>query len=869
MLSSVFSRLVAWCVRWRWLVLVVSLLLSACAVTFAAKTLVMNTDTDALFDANIPFRVADEAYNKQFPEDIDLIVVVIDGPSKLAAVQAADKLAAELSLRANLFRSVRAPEGSDFFAHNGFLYLSLSELEDLSARLSQAQPMLGAVTSDRSARGLFSMLGLAFTAAAEGEEAAVGLAPAVGQAADVVNDVVEGKNRALNWSVLLGGLAPGGEQARAFVLTQPRLDTESLRQGGEASAFIRDVAKKNGLTPENGYRVRLTGDVPLSDEEFASLEEGSGVSGLTAVVLVTVLLIAAVGSLPIVGAVVVTLIIGFLLTVGWAAASVGEINLISVAFAIMFLGIAVDFAIQFCLRYRDERRGHVDVAGALRSTGGLMTNALLLAAVTTALGFFSFLPTAYRGVAQLGVIAGGGMLIAVLLTFTVLPALLSLVRGKPPAQPVGYTWAAPFNHWLLRRRKLVLGVSAGLCVLSLAVLPRLNFDFDPLRLKDPNSESMSTILELMDDPWSTPNTLNVLAKTPDDARALANKLGNLPEVRQVMTVFDFVPDDQQQKLGVLDDMALWLGPALDVQSTAPVPTDDEIAASAQDARNRAQIFLDKDAGKPETAVLREAAKRFIAAVDRLLADPDHSKRAALSPALTSGLDSVLKPLRDGLNAQYVSIDALPPDVKTSWIAQDGRYRIQVFPSGNVRDVATLKKFLTAVRTLAPDASGPPAIIYETGRLVTNAFAVAAALALTSITLLLFIVLRRVADVARVLAPLLLAAVLTLGTCAAFNFPLTFANIIALPLLLGIGVAFPIYLVTAWREGDGLLLTSPAGRGMLYSALTTASAFGSLALSSHPGTAGMGILLTMALVYTLLTTLLMLPSLLGEAPKRAK
>jgi predicted RND superfamily exporter protein len=137
------------------------------------------------------------------------------------------------------------------------------------------------------------------------------------------------------------------------------------------------------------------------------------------------------------------------------------------------------------------------------------------------------------------------------------------------------------------------------------------------------------------------------------------------------------------------------------------------------------------------------------------------------------------------------------------------------------------------------------------------------LALIGITTLLFAILRRPADVGRVMAPLLLAGLLTLGTCAAMNFPLNFANIIALPLLLGVGVTFPIYLVSAWRDGEELLLTSPAGRGMFYSALTTGSAFGSLMLSQHPGMASMGALLTMSLAYTLLATLLFLPALLGR------
>ncbi|TAL03511.1 MAG: hopanoid biosynthesis-associated RND transporter HpnN [Rhodospirillaceae bacterium] len=868
MLNALIRRLVDICARRRWIVLAVSVSLAAGAAVFAANVLRINTDTDALFDADLPFRVADDAYDRQFPADTDLIVAVIDGPSKIAASRAADRLAADLTQRTDLFRTVRAPEGGPFFAHNALLYLSPSELEELSARLAQAQPLLGAITADRSARGLFHMIALAFNAAAEGDAAAAGLAPAAAQTADVIDATLDGKPKAMNWSVLLSGLAAGDEKPRAFVLLQPRLDMEALEQGGDASAAVRATAVADGLTPARGFRVRLTGSVPLSDEEFATLKQGTGLSGVAAVVLVTVLLTAALGALRLVGAVVITLLMGLLLTMGWAAAAVGEINLISVAFAVMFVGIAVDFAIQFCMRYRAERRVHSNTEAALAATGATMANPLLLAAIATALGFFSFLPTAYRGVAQLGVIAGGGMIIALILSFTALPALIAIVRGKADAVPVGYLWAAPLNRWLVRRRMLVLVVAALFGGAALVALPRLTFDFDPLKLKDPTTESMSTVLDLMGDPWSTPNTLNVLVSTPEAARAMADKLGALPEVREALTVFDFVPEDQEQKLASIDDLSLWLGPALQVNSTAAPPSRDDIINAAQEARARAQAFLEGGTSGPDNealAPLRDAAKSFIAAVDRLLAAPDHSVLDGLSPALASGLDDVLEPLRNGLQAQTVTMNDLPEDLRASWIAKDGRYRIQVFPKADGRDVTALADFLAAVRRVAPDASGPPATIYESGRIVTHAFATAAALALVSITGLLFVVLRRPADVGRVLAPLLLAGLLTLGTCAAIGFPLNFANIIALPLLLGVGVTFPIYLVTAWRDGEGLLLTSPSGRGMLFSALTTAAAFGSLALSRHPGTAAMGELLAMALGYVMLTTLFMLPALLGAPP----
>ena len=748
MLTQLAQRLVAFCVRWRWGVLVAALAMAVGAAAYAVQFLQINTDVDALFDDSLPFRQADTAYDRQFPADIDLIVAVIDGPSKLDAIRAADRLAARLKQRPDAFCAVRTPEGGPFFAREGLLYLSLEELDDLSARLAAAQPLLGAITADRSARGLFRMMELGFEAARAGDPAATGLAPAVNQAAEVIAAIVDGTVKPMNWSSLLGDLTPSGGDARAFVLAQPRLDMESLRQGGAASALLRQIAVDAGITPGNGYRLRLTGTVPLSDEEFATVQEGTGKAGIVALVLVTVLLFAALGSLRLVTVVVTTLIVGFFVTVGWATLSVGEINLISVAFAVMFVGIAVDFGIQFCLRFREEFRKGAEPGRALSATGGIMVRPLLLAATATALGFFAFLPTDYRGVAQLGMIAGGGVIVAVGMSFTLLPALVAMVRGGILEESVGYLWAAPLNRWLVRKRAPVLITAGLLAILALAELPRLTFDFDPLRLKDPATESMSTVLDLMGDPWATPNVLNVLTKTPEEAHAVADKLAALPQVRETLTIFDFVPLDQDDKLMVLDDLSLWLGPTLSAAPAGPPPAREDVAAAGSSARDSAKLFL-QDV-KSETA-LRGAAQRFVSVTDRLLSAPD-GVFDRLSPALVSGIDEALKPLRDGLQAQLVTVDDLPEDLRASWISQDGRYRVQALPQAHGRDVNAMITFLNAVRAVEPDAMGPPVTIYETGRMVTNAFASAAAMSVVSITILLFVVLRHPGDVARVLAP---------------------------------------------------------------------------------------------------------------------
>jgi predicted RND superfamily exporter protein len=220
-----------------------------------------------------------------------------------------------------------------------------------------------------------------------------------------------------------------------------------------------------------------------------------------------------------------------------------------------------------------------------------------------------------------------------------------------------------------------------------------------------------------------------------------------------------------------------------------------------------------------------------------------------------------------MQAGPVTLADLPAELRRDWVAADGRARVEAFPSGDANDNVTLERFVAAVGQLAPEATGAPVSIQESGRTIVRAFVEAGAWALLSIVVLLALVLRRARDVLLTVAPFILSGLATLAICAAIGLPLNFENIIALPLLFGIGVAFSIYFVMAWREGRGDLLQSSLTRAVIFSALTTGTAFGSLWLSHHPGTSSMGKLLALSLCCTLVSALLFLPALLGEPPAR--
>ena len=542
----------------------------------------------------------------------------------------------------------------------------------------------------------------------------------------------------------------------------------------------------------------------------------------------------------------------------------GPFNLISVAFIPLFVGLGVDFGIQLCVRFRAERLEHPAIPAALVRAGRSLGGSLALAAAAVTLGFLAFLPTNYVGVSELGIIAGVGMVFALLLALTLLPALLTLLRPRDQGLEVGWRALKPVDDYLVGHRRTVLWAFVGAMAVSIALLPFVRFDFNPFHLRDPRGEAMSTLNDLFRDPQENPNTIDVLAPSAPAADALARRIDALPQVAQTVTLDNFVPDDQPAKLAAIQDADSLLDTTLNPFVTTPPPGDAETAQALRAAAAALSTAAAHAAGAPA-----DHARRLSADLARLAAGPPEL-RARAGETVTAPLDVLLGQVRALLTAEPVTAASLPAGIRADWLSPvTGQARIQVSPRGDANDNATLVRFSRAVQAVAPDASGAPISIQGAGDTIAGAFLRAGALSLVAITLLLFAALRDAKEVAFTLAPIVLSVFLTLGTCVVIGQPINFANIIAFPLLVGVGVAFHIYFVMAWRAGQGELLQSSLARGVLFSALTTGAAFGSLMLSSHPGTASMGKLLLISLFWTLVCALIFEPALLGPPGRRAE
>ena len=831
-------------------------MLATAAGFYTAHHFAITTDINKLISQNLDWRQRDNQFEEAFDRD-RTILAVVDAPTPEFTSVATKALEQKLTGDTKHFESVQPLGSGEFFEKNGLLFLPTADVGRLIGQFESAAPLIEIMAGDPSIRGLTGALETGLAGIKRGQIKLDSTERPFNLIAQTVEKVLNTGTAIFSWRELVSDKPLTDSDRRAFIEFKPVLDYNILEPGREATDAIRQAARDLNIAGEYGARVRLTGPVPIANEEFATVQDGALVNGIGTVLVVLVILWMALHSPKIIFAVFVNLFIGLSITTAVGLMMVGSLNLLSIAFAVLFVGLGVDFGIQYSVRYRSERFKSDDLRAALEKAAERSAVPLSLAAMATAAGFLSFLPTDYKGISELGAIAGVGMLVAFTSSITVLPALLNLLNPPGEKEPVGYAFLAPVDHFLEKHRVIIVVGTLLVAVAGLPLLYFLRFDFNPINLRSPKVESIATFLDLRKDPNTGANAINVMTKSEPDAKKIEAKLSKLPEVLSVRSLDSFVPEDQLAKLKLIGQGAKMLNPALNPDSIDPAPSDEENVEALKGSADS----LRKTAGdaKGPGAV---ASRRLADALSKL-AESDQATRDKTQAVFVTPLKVVLSQLKNSLQAQPISLKTLPADVVRSWQTKDGLMRVEALPRGDPNDNETLRRFASAVLAAEPTAIGGPVSILKSGDLVVKAFIEAGVWALVVISLLLWLALRRITDVLLTLVPLLVAGAVTLEICVLIELPLNFANIVALPLLLGVGVAFKIYYVTAWRSGRTNLLQSSLTRAIFFSAMTTATAFGSLWLSSHPGTSSMGKLLALSLVTTLAAVLLFQPALMGK------
>jgi len=855
-ITAFVVRAIQICAQHAWPVIGLSILLCILSAWYAATHFAMTTDVNQLISPNIPWRQREAAMEKAFPQ-FETIVAVVNAPTPELVEAASNALADRLLQQKDLFHSVQQPKGGSFFAQNGLLFESVPDLEQQMKMLTQAERLVQVLAGDPSLRGVIQTLQFGLLGVQGGQITLDAMTWPMTLGAETIEKVNAGQQASFSWHELVQGAPAKPGDLLRFLEIRATLDYSELEPGKRATDAVRKAAADLDIASKYHAQLRLTGPVPMADEEFATIKENAVLNATVTIAVVLFILWLALRWMRIILAVFACVAVGLSITAAVGMLMVGTLNLISVYFAVLFVGLGVDFGLQYSVRYRAERHEIDNLREALLHAGRRAGGPLTLAALATAAGFLSFLPTVYKGVSELGLIAGIGMLIAFATSITLLPALLSVLKPPSEPRPLGYAKLAPVDRFLARHRVPILIVTAIVVASGLPLLFWLRFDFNPINLRSPTTEAVSTYLALKNDPDSGANDIQVLEPSLAEVDRVAAQLRALPEVARALTLSSFIPPDQEQKLPLIANAAKTLLPVLNPAAPSPPPTDAQnvsMMGSTIDALNR----LAGD-GNSSGAV---AARRLATAM-AALAKADPAVRERAQEVFVQPLRIALDDLRNLLKAREITRANLPPELVSQWVTPNGQARIDVAPKGDPNNNEVLQNFARAVQAVAPNATEGPISILEARRAVVTAFIEAGACALISIGILLWITLRRFGDVLLTLVPLLLAGVVTLEICVLIDLPLNFANIIALPLLLGVGVAFKIYYIMAWREGQTNLLQSVLTRAVIFSACTTATAFGSLWFSSHPGTSSMGKLLAISLLTTMAAAALFQPVLMGK------
>ena len=327
-------------------------LLTVGLLYYTATHLVLDSDTMNMLDPDLSFRQQKVDFEKAFPQMDGILVIVIEAKESARARNAADQLTDILQQEPNLYRSLYQPGNGPFFARSGFLYLDTEELWNVDEKLTEAEPFLGVVSRDPSLRGLFSGLGKAFDYDITPHHQTL-LAKIFHGMSDTIEDQLAGRVSTNHWhDDFLDVQGTGGSAHRSFILIQPQSDYSKFQSGGDAIQRIRDIAKKLEQTTP-GLRIRLTGSVVMADEELGSVASGAGFSAVLSFVLVWILLHFGFRSARIVFSILIALIVGLVWTAAFATITIGHLNLISVTFPVLYIGLGVDFGIQFGMRYRE------------------------------------------------------------------------------------------------------------------------------------------------------------------------------------------------------------------------------------------------------------------------------------------------------------------------------------------------------------------------------------------------------------------------------------------------------------------------------------------------------------------------------------
>lgn len=838
-------------------VLIGWMVMAAVSMVLAFTSLEINTDPGKMISSDLPFRKLFSEFTQSFPANDNNFIVVVEAKNGKQAREASRSLVESFISRKDLFSDVYAPGLGEFFDQYGILYLPESEINDIVNRTKQSGALLKLLTASPNLAGLAQVLQQLSPAISAGKspDAMTGF---LQETKKTVTARIKNQAALLNWTAIVTGPV-GQEPKRWFISVKPVLDFSQIDPSEVALIEAKRIITDPEVTRSGAVKISLTGEAALNGEEFQSVTQGAALAGIVSFFLVTIVIWLGMPVARLIVPALSLLVFGFMVNIGFATIAVGSLNMISVAFAVLFIGLGIDYAIHTVLRYWEERirgRGNLPAIAAAAHHAG---PALALCTLTTSLAFLAFVPSDFVGMAQLGIIAAGGIVVALLAALSLIPAVLAKMDITPKQKHLRNVPVFPKPVW----QHLRLGTTIFTVMVAIAaivLLPDVRFDGDPVNLKDPKSPSVLAFKELLKSQPGEAYAAQIIVKDAETAEKLVPKLQQLDSVKSVRWADSFLPVRQEaklQKLRTLRDIV----PA---QRLHVKPLTPALRRKALSDIQAALLVIELSAKASDILRFEAANVRRALIVLNQPKPVSDEKLILLERDMFLQLPGLLQKLGLMSVTEALNIETLDVDIAKRYVTGDGRWRLEIIPRDDLGNEKALRAFVADIRQLAKNVTGTPVEITGAADVVSNAMKLATIVAFGLVLLVLIPVLRAAVPITLVLAPLILSALLLLAYTVIFKSPFNFANVIVLPLLLGLGVDSAIHYVMRARE-DGSrrqVVDTTTPRAVLISAMTTIGSFGTLWLSSHKGTSSMGELLTIAIIITLITTLIVLPQFIA-------
>lgn len=864
-----------------WLVLAAALLLSVLSLWLTYQRMEFLTGRDDLMPQNTSFNRDFQKFKADFG-DMEEIAVVIEGsdPERVGAF--GTRLYDTLSREKKVFSDVFYPYALPFFQKNGLLFMPLQDIKELHHNLALAAPALKALSASPSVQTLFTHLTKSMERYVAGDESQLpSLLFMLDKLGAGFKSFGGGKGTPPSLeTVFMNPDSSFAKAGRQQILTAlPVRDLQGFVPAGRAIETVRaEVARLKALPEFKGVTVGLTGTPVLENEEMATSQNDIALATAVSLVLTVILLLFAFRGVLNVLAAMAPLLVAISLSFGFATLAVGHLNILSMVFAVMLIGIGIEYGIQVVLRYQEELNLGAGELPAIRT--GLEKNvwAIVMAAATVAAAFLTFVLTDFKGIAELGIIAAGGVAICVLVTFTVLPAMLVLLsRHRKPHAKEGVTHLSEHGfvaRVLFGRPRLVIALTVLCCLASLYPLSRIAFDYNLMNLQAEGLESVTYAYKLMKSKENSGYFAVVTAKDEAEAREKSARLEALPTVDHVVSLQTLVPDHQPEKLAELAAIRRELA---DVK---PAPYEEDLSLMElptvfENFRNAAVALK----GKLEKERRPEAAQvaTFVAVLDRFFAglEKERDRNAVgmlqdFQGGMFRELPQKIEALKQSLNASPVTAADIPEELRARFVGKSGRLLLQVAPKWEIFNREPLEEFLNQVKSVDPHVTGQPVMVYESMSIMRDAYRLAFIYAFAAIVVILLVAFRSVKFAAIGLVPLIVGVLFMVSGMWLFGIDFNSANIIVMPLVLGIAVDSGIYIINRFRREEGsaaAVVLSSTGVGVLLNTLTIMASFGALMVAHHQGVFSIGAVMSLGMVACQLAFMVTLPAVLALAGKK--